>query len=153
MRVGPHWSDTLLPRVVEDDPEREAPARADAAHAVVDRAAEDAGAARHRPDARREDDELAARARDRVAHGLRAWPVLHEQELAALVVARVAQERGELQREGHLAVDVLVEAVVPARLVVQQERSRLGLPGPRAAGQELVEGRRVALGRAEPLHP
>ena len=61
-------------------------------------------------------------AEQRLADRLGPGPLLDEQELAALVVAAgPAQEDGELQRERHRAVEVLVQRVVAARLVAQQE--------------------------------
>src|SRR2546425_7953499 len=48
-------------------------------------------------------------------------PLLDQQELAAGVVdARAGEEAGELQGENDVAVEVLVEAVVAPRLVVEQ---------------------------------
>ena len=64
-----------------------------------------------------------ARGLDRVAARLRARPLLDEQKLAALVVlTRTAQTKNDLPGNRHLAVDVLVQAVVSACLVGEKER-------------------------------
>src|SRR3989441_12929466 len=77
-------------------------------------------------------------------------PLVDQQELAAGVVdARAGEEAGELQGEDDVAVEVLVEAVVAPRLVVEQERGRLGLAPAAAAGQERGEVGRVARRRRQ----
>jgi len=65
-----------------------------------------------------------------VADGLRPRPLLHQQEIAAGVVgARLAQKADELQRKRAIAVKVLVQAVVAARFIVQQQGRGFGLSG------------------------
>src|SRR5262249_57466212 len=82
----------------------------------------------------REDDDLALLGGDRFAARLRPRPLLDQQEIPALVVdAAAAQEARELQREHHVAVEILVQAVVAPRLVLQQQCSRFrlaALPAP-----------------------
>src|SRR5712672_2267010 len=65
---------------------------------------------------------------------LHARPLFREHELAAREVPsrRRKEERG-LQREDVLAVEVLVQAVVVPRFVLQEKRRRPGLPGAMAA--------------------
>ena len=68
---------------------------------------------------------------------LHARALLGQHELAAgEVSARLRQQDGELQREDMLAVEVLVEAVVVAGAVAEEERGRAGLAGGVAAGEE-----------------
>src|SRR3989454_1789882 len=123
-------------RVVEDDAERVTRAGAHAAHPVTHHGAEVAARAARGSVARREDDDLALLGRHGFAARLGARPLLDQQELAAGVVdARAGEEAGELQGEDDVAVEVLVEAVVAPRLVVEQERGRLGLAPAAAAGQ------------------
>src|SRR5439155_9782546 len=79
-----------------------------------------------------------------------ARPLLDQQELAAGVVdARAGEEAGELEGEDDFAVEVLVEAVVAPRLVVEQERGRLGLAPAAAAGQVRGEVGRVTRRRSQ----
>lgn len=69
-----------------DDPESVARARQKRAHAVLDIGAVESARAFHRPIARGEDHRVAAPRMDRVTGGLRAGPVLDEQEIAAGVI-------------------------------------------------------------------
>ncbi len=60
--------------------------------------------------------------------GLRTGLLLDEDELAAIPVsAALAQQKHHLQREGYLAIKVLVQAVVASGFVVQHEGSGFGL--------------------------
>jgi len=73
----------------------------------------------------REDDERTARCGHNVCAALRARSLLHEHELAALVVdARLREHRQHLEREGDVAVEILVERVPIARSVAQDQRRR-----------------------------
>src|SRR5213082_423915 len=79
-----------------------------------------------------------------------ARPLLDEQDLAAGVVdADLTQHARHLERKGKRAVEVLVEAVVAAGLVAEQEGRRPRLPVYRAACEVGGEVRWIALGRAE----
>src|SRR5713101_1664077 len=110
---------SFLPRVVEDDAEGVARARAHPAHAVAHGGPVVVARPGDRPVAGSEDHQLALLRVDHLTARLGARSLLHEQELAASVVDPApTQEAGELEREGHLAVEILVEAVVAARLVV-----------------------------------
>src|SRR5262245_64150616 len=113
------WWTCELPGVVEDDAQRVAGPRGDAAHAVAHGAAVGAPRALDRPVARREDDDLALLGRDRFTARLGPRPLLDQQEVAPGVVdAPATQEAGDLQGEDDVAVDVLVQAVVAPGLVV-----------------------------------
>ena len=82
------------------------------------------------------------RERHDLALRLRARPLLDEQELAAgEVFARRAQQHRQLQREDQLAVEVLVQAVVVAGLVFEEQRRRPLLAG-RVALREIGAERR-----------
>src|SRR5437016_6994807 len=118
-----------LLRVVKDDAERVARAAMDAAHTVPQRRAIPAARALDGTMARREDHHLALHGCDDLAARLRARPLLDEQELTSVVVdAGPAQEARELEWKDHVAVEVLVQAVVSAGFVVQEERRRFRLP-------------------------
>src|SRR6185295_16894108 len=81
-------------------------------------------------------------------------PLLDEQELPAReVLTGTVEQAGHLEREGHVAVEVLVQAVVPARLVAQQQRRGLGLAVLGADCQEVVELGRVAAPAAKRFLP
>src|SRR6266542_2039783 len=126
-----------LLRVVEDDAERVARPPRDRAHAVTHGRAMPAPGAADGPVARGEDHQLPPLGVDRLAPRLRPGPLLDEQEITALVVdATAAQKRGDLQREGDVAVEVLVQAVVAAGLVVEQQRRRLRLSVPAAEAEQ-----------------
>ena len=74
---------------------------------------------------------------------LHARTLLGEHELAAFEIARrIGQQEGDLQRKDMRAVEVLMQAVVVAGPVAQQQRRRPRLAGAMAAAQELVMGRR-----------
>lgn len=75
-------------------------------------------------------------------------PLLHEDVLTAGEVrSRGAQHDRRLKRERDVAVHVLMQAVVTARVIGEKERRRSVLTGAGAHGEELVERageRRVA---------
>src|SRR3954451_11526891 len=143
-----------LPRVVEDDPQRHALAGAHRRDAVAHRGAVVAARAADRSDTRREDRERAALEPDHVRARLRARALLDEDELAALEVGPGAVEDGHrLQREGDVAVEVLVQRVVAALDVAQDQRRRAVLVGGVAALEERLEVRRVAGVLAQPPRP
>src|SRR5581483_539222 len=86
--------------------------------------------------------------------GLRARALLHEHELATLVVRpRPVEEDEQLKGERHLAIEILMQAVVPAGAVLEEERRRPRLSVRRAARQELLQRIRVALPAPQRLHP
>src|SRR5437870_8241841 len=100
-----------------------------------------------------EDHRLAPAQRHDLASGLRARPLLDQQELAAREVdARATQQHRHLQRKHQVTVDVLVEAVVVAGPVPEDERRRPPLAGGVTAAQEVVEplGKPAALAERAP---
>src|SRR5881628_240397 len=120
--------------VVEDDAEAQALAGGHPADAVAHGRAVGAARARHRPVAGWEDDRLAALEDDDLAARLRAWPLLDEEDLAARIVRPPpAEHAGDLERKGERAVEVLVQAVVAAGRVAEEERGGPRLPVGRAA--------------------
>jgi hypothetical protein len=110
----------------------------DPAHAVAH--VDPIGAARaiHRSMVDRKDHALALCQRHDLGARLHARPLLREHELpAGEVDLRPREQERELQREDMLAVDILMQAVVVARAVLQEERRRLGLSAGVAARQQL----------------
>src|SRR5687768_12253280 len=130
----------MLLRVVEDHAEGVALPAGETAHGVAHGGAKVAARALDGAVARGEDQDLALVGVDRLALGLRARALLDQQEVAALVVdAAPAQEAGELEREDDVAVEVLMQTVVAAGLVVEQERRRLRLALLVAARQQAAK--------------
>jgi hypothetical protein len=83
-----------------------------------------------------EDDGFSARQRDNVDAGLHARPLLRQDELATLeVLAGLCQEEGGLQGKDVLSIKVLVQAVIVALAIPQQQGCRSGLAGRVAAVQ------------------
>jgi hypothetical protein len=73
------------------------------------------------PLARSEDDDLALLRRDRLSTGLRPWPLLDEEKLAAGVIdVAPAQEAGELEGKGDRSIEVLVQAVIATHPIAEQ---------------------------------
>ena len=78
--------------------------------------------------ARCEDNRLALICGNNLRFGLRAGLLLDQEELAAIPVPpALAQQKHHLQREGYLAIKVLVQAVVASGFVVQHEGSGFAL--------------------------
>ena len=70
---------------------------------------------------------------------LHARALLGQHELAAgKVPPRRRQQDRDLQRKDDLAVDVLMQAIVVARAIAQQQRRRPRLPGGRQASRKVV---------------
>src|SRR5205807_1809747 len=100
-----------------------------------------------------EDHRLAPAQRHDLASGLRAGPLLDQQELAAREVdARATQQHRHLQRKHQVTVEILVEAVVVAGPVPEDERRRPPLAGRVTAAQEVVQplGKPAALAERAP---
>jgi hypothetical protein len=75
-----------------------------------------------------EDDALALVERDHLGPRLHAGPLLGEDEFAAREIhAGPREQERDLEREDVFAVEVLMQAVVIAGAVPEQERGRLGL--------------------------
>jgi len=86
-----------------------------------------------------EDDGFALAERNDGGPGLHTGALLGEDELASSEVARgVAEEEGYLKREDEGAVEILVEAVVVALLVLEQQRCGTGLASFVAELEELI---------------
>ena len=108
---------------MEDDPERVSTPFEDPADAVAQLRAVVAPLALHRTAVDREDDGIAlAQRHDRGAR-LHARALLGQHEFAtAEVDPRLRQQHRHLQRKDMLSVQVLVQAVVVASAVLQQQR-------------------------------
>src|SRR4029450_12100683 len=77
-----------------------------------------------------EDDAVSLPERHYFSARLLARSLLREHEFTAReVVSRHRQEAGDLQREDMLAIEILMEAVVIALAIVQEERCWPGLTG------------------------
>src|SRR5262245_29197441 len=140
--------------VVEDDPERRAAAALDRRHAVTHRRAVVAARAEHGALPRREEQERALLQLDHVGPRLGPRALLEQDELATVEVLAGAVEHGDrLDREGQVAVQVLVERVVAARAVAQDQRRRPRLAGAVALLEERVELFGVANVAAQLLRP
>src|SRR5262249_40669481 len=130
--------------------ERDPCAAADGAHAVAELRALDAAHPADGPPAVRKEDRGAPTEHDGGATRLCPRALLHEQEFAALEVAPgLAQEARHLEGEGNVAVDVLVQTIVAAARVAEQERRGPGLAAGSALGAEGFVVRRIATGLAE----
>src|SRR3984885_3876122 len=82
----------------------------------------------HGPLAHREDDAVALRERRDLRARLHARPLLGQYELAAGEVAPgLGEQDRHLQWKEVLAIDVLMQAIVVAGTIAQQERRRSGL--------------------------
>src|SRR3990172_5370208 len=138
---APHRVRAELGGVVEDDAEGVALACEDAAHPVAHANAVVAAGTRRGPILRREDHRLALLEMRHAASGLCARTLLDEQKLPALeVLARLAQQHRQLEGKDHLAVEILVKAVVASGAVAQEQRRGLPLA---AAGAESQQSREV----------
>src|SRR5206468_11045622 len=68
---------------------------------------------------------------------------------ALAILARLAQEHGELNGKDHVAVEILVQAVVAARFVTEEQRGGLALALARAQREKTAEVRGMAHARLE----
>ena len=135
---------------MEDNAQGVTLAREQAADPVAHVGTVVAARARHRPVTGGEDDRLALIEMHDAAPRLGPRPLLDEQELAALeILARLAQEHGELDGKDHVAVEILVQAVVAAGFVAQEQRRGLGLAATGTQGEERAEIRGMAHPRLE----
>src|SRR5713226_7580000 len=91
----------------------------------------------HRTITSGENDRLALIRMDHFGSGLSPRLLFHQDKFSAVPIATVlAKHENHLQREAHLSINVLMEAVVTARLIMQQQRRGFCLPGPAADSQE-----------------
>jgi len=115
---------------VEDDTGRVAAPRPEATHAVPQIDSIDAARSVHGPVVNSEDHRVALPQRNYFWARLHSRPLLGQDELAASKVpAGLRQQDGDLERKGQFTVEVLVEAVVAARLILKEKRRRAKLPG------------------------
>ena len=118
---GQAFRDRALARVVENDAERVAAAGANAADAVAQIDPVGALGALNRPVVDGEKDRVAAPQRHHVDPALHARPLFGQDEFAAGEIRfGLGQQHGDLQREGELAVEVLMQTIEVARPVLQQ---------------------------------
>ncbi len=111
--------------VMKDDADCMALAGADPAHPMAQVDAIHAARALHRSMMDREDHPVSLAERYDLSARLLAWTLLREHEFATReVLLRDRQEEGDLQREDMLAIEILMQAVVIALAVVQEERCR-----------------------------
>ncbi len=97
----------------------------DAAHAVAQVDAIDAARALHRSAVDRENHRVALCQRHHFRARLHARPLFRQNELPAREIApRRRQQDGDLEREHVLAIEILMEAVVVVRAVLQDQRGR-----------------------------
>src|ERR1051325_8531481 len=93
-----------------------------------------AAGALHRAMMHRKDHRVAAAERHHRSARLHPWPLLGDHELAAdKILTGLRQQECDLQRKYMLAIEVLVQAVVVARHIFEQQRGRPRLPGCMAA--------------------
>src|SRR4051794_23401637 len=134
--------------VMEDDAEREARAAANAADTVAKIHAVEPARALHRTVASGKKYCLAFTGSDDFGFRLRARLLLDENEFSALpVAAGLTQQEDHLKRESDVAVEILMQTIVPAGLVMQQERRRSSLSRAMADFQEggVIGGKRSTL--------
>src|SRR5260370_2545113 len=113
---------------MEDDAQGVAGSAMEAAYTVAQVDAVKAARAFDRSIARCEDNRLALISGNHFGFGLRAGLLLDENEFAAFPVsAALAQQKHHLQREGYLAIKVLVQPVAASCFVVRHEGSGFGL--------------------------
>src|SRR5580704_17083629 len=131
--------------VVKDDAKREAFAAFDPAHAMAQIDAISPARPLHRPLAHGKDDAVALRKRRDLRALLHARALLGQHEFAAgEVMARLGEQDRELQRKEMLAVHVLVQAMVVAGAVAQEQRRRSLLTRLMAAREERFVFRGIA---------
>ena len=122
---------------MKDDSYSVAHARPHSAHAVAKVDAVIALRPLHGAIMHGEDHGIALRKRHDFGATLPARPLFGQDELAsAEIPARLRQQDRDLDREGELAVEILVQAIEVAGNVLQQERCGTGLAGFVASLQE-----------------
>src|SRR6516164_3858194 len=140
--------------VVEDQAQGVAATGADGADAVPDRGRGPAAGGAERAVAGGEDQAAALLEHGGGAAGLGAGPLLDQQELTAGVVGPISvQADDDLQREHQVAEQVPVQGVPVPGPVAQQDLRALGLPGPVAQLQPLLQRVGPGGGAAETSGP
>ena len=118
----------MLSRIVKDDAKRMALSFAKRAHPVPHCYSIDTATALDRPVVDGEDHRLSRFQRHDLDSRLHPRPLLGQDQFAAReLCARLRQEECCLQRETQLAVQVLMQAIIVARSVAQDQRCRPGL--------------------------
>ena len=116
--------------IVKDDAQGVARAAVHAANTVAQIDAVVAARAFHRPVTRGKNDRLSAVGEDHLRLGLRAGLLLDMDEFSTFPIAPLlAKQKYHLQRKADLAVEILMQTIETAGLVVKHERRGLGLPG------------------------
>ena len=113
---------------MEDDSERVAVTRAQLADTVAMLDAVHPAGPGDRAIADWKDDGVALSERDHSGARLASRPLLSEDEFAAFETGRVRQQDRDLERKQMLAVHVLVQAIVVAGTVAEDQRRRARLP-------------------------
>ncbi len=139
---------------MEDDAQRVALAGVYGADAVFHGYAVVAVGAFDGPEVGGEQEHIALAGLEHDSPGLRSGALFREYELAAgIVFTGFVEEEDELYREEEIAVEVLVERVVTAFAVLQDEDGGLCLSFAVAEGLQCLEFRRVSAGNVERFHP
>src|SRR4051812_3268887 len=116
------------------------------AHAMAQVDAVESARALHRPVMHGKGHRIALRERHHLRSRLHPRPLLRQHELAAgEIVPRFREQDRDLQRKYMFAIEVLMQAVVVALAILQQQRRWPGLAGGVAPIQEAI----VAFGIAD----
>ena len=141
-------------RVVKDDPDRVAVPRANAADPVPEIYSVPPATPLHRPVVDSENDGVTLSQRHDLSPRLHPRTLFgHDELTTGEVSSGFGQQDGNLEGEHVLAVEVLMQAVVVVRSILEQERSRLALPGLVTAGDKVGVLVRIAHVDAHGLVP
>src|SRR5258706_14221263 len=136
------------------DPQRVAMPCEDPAHSMPHLHAIAAARALHRSIVNREYDAASLVQRHDDGPRLPAGPLFREHEFPAReILCRLREQEGDLQRDYMFSVQILMQAVVIAFSILQQERRRPGLAGAMTAVQEFRMIVRITNGDAHHLVP
>jgi hypothetical protein len=107
---------------MEDDPEGMAHPGTDAAYSMPELDPVAASGSRHRPVMHGENNSIPATQRNDLDTALHAWALLGQDKLSPReILAWLGQQDRDLQREGQLAVQILMKTVVVALHVLEQQ--------------------------------
>src|SRR6266404_8621858 len=119
----PQLGKKSLAGVVEDDTQGRALATADRTHPMAHAGAIKSFGPLDRTFVDREEHRIALPERHHLGARLHARPLFGQDELAALeIAARLVQQDRHLEREGDIAVEILMQAIVPAGPITQDQR-------------------------------
>jgi hypothetical protein len=125
-------------RVMKDNSKRMSMARTNPTHSVAHLHAIIASRSCNRPVVDSEDRRIALAQRQDFNAGLHARPLLGQDKLAALeITARGRKQNSKLEREGVCAIKILMEAVMIAGTILEEQRRRAGLAGRMATRQKV----------------